>query len=99
MSIWTDEDAQFNSALCKRIAAARRARGLSQVDLAAAAGISYATVASVEQGQYRVGLNLLQRFADGLGLAATRLLRSNGGGEGSRSCQGPPTLPKSSPSL
>jgi transcriptional regulator with XRE-family HTH domain len=70
---WTAEDAAFNWELCKRVASARKAAGKTQATLAAQTGISYSTLCGIEQGRVRVGLTLLQRLADGLGISATTL--------------------------
>ncbi len=71
-----DEEAAFNLSLGRKLAARRQATGARQVDLASAMGCSCDFVDAVESGNYPIGLNLLQSFANALGVTAISLLRS-----------------------
>ncbi len=71
---WTAEDEAFNWALSKRIGQARRAAGKTQSAVARETGIKYSTICRIETGRARIGLDLLQRLADGIGVSATKLL-------------------------
>lgn len=59
-----------------RIATARRARGLSQQEFADAAGVSYATVRSVERGARYPSEASLDAMAAALGIDPSRLVTS-----------------------
>ena len=52
----------------------REARGLSQEELAALAGIHRTYVSSIELGKVRLGLEIAKKVADGLGAALSDLL-------------------------
>ena len=52
----------------------REARGLSQEELAALAGIHRTYVSSIELGKVRLGLDIAKKVADGLGLALGDLI-------------------------
>jgi transcriptional regulator with XRE-family HTH domain len=52
----------------------REARGLSQEELAAYAGIHRTYVSSIELGKVRLGLDIAKKVADGLGAALSDLL-------------------------
>jgi ribosome-binding protein aMBF1 (putative translation factor) len=52
----------------------REARGLSQEELAARAGIHRTYVSSIELGKVRLGLDIAKKVADGLGAALSDLL-------------------------
>ena len=52
----------------------REARGLSQEELAARAGIHRTYVSSIELGKVRLGLDIAKKVADGLGVTLSDLL-------------------------
>jgi transcriptional regulator with XRE-family HTH domain len=52
----------------------REARGLSQEQLAAQAGIHRTYVSSIERGKVRLGLDIAKKVADGLGVTLSDLL-------------------------
>jgi transcriptional regulator with XRE-family HTH domain len=60
----------------ERIATARRARRLTQSDLAAAAGLSHVTIRSIERGARRPSEDSLDAIAAALGMDPSRLLAS-----------------------
>lgn len=53
----------------KDIRAIRMKRGMSQTDLAAAAGITIANLSRIEAGKFSVGLDILNKIAIALGVA------------------------------
>jgi transcriptional regulator with XRE-family HTH domain len=63
----------------------REARGLSQEELAALAGIHRTYVSSIELGKVRLGLDIAKKVADGLGVALGELVAE---AEGTRSRRG-----------
>lgn len=56
-----------------RIAALRRAKGLSQADLGAAVGVTFQQIQKYESGINRVGAGRLQQIAQHLNVPVTRL--------------------------
>jgi transcriptional regulator with XRE-family HTH domain len=63
------------SKLFGRVARSRReARGLSQEELAARAGIHRTYVSSIELGKVRLGLDIAKKVADGLDVALSDML-------------------------
>jgi transcriptional regulator with XRE-family HTH domain len=52
----------------------RKARGLSQEEFAALAGIHRTYVSSIELGKVRLGLDVAKKVADGLGVQLSDLL-------------------------
>lgn len=52
----------------KRIAEIRKAKGLSQVKLAEAAGIDPGHIARIELGKYSTGIDVLSKIAEALGM-------------------------------
>src|SRR5687767_6983223 len=62
-----------------RIRALREGRGLSQRDLASAAGVSHTTLSQIERGEASPTLAVAGRIASGLGLSLSRLLRLDEG--------------------
>lgn len=55
------------SALCNQVAEARRVRGMTQADLATAAGVSRKTINTVERGVFVPSTILSLKLADVLG--------------------------------
>lgn len=65
----TDEKRQqYRIYIGKRIAEERAKLGLSQRDLAGIAGYDPATIAKIELGRWSVGIDVLGRIADAMGL-------------------------------
>lgn len=65
----TDEERQqYREYIGKRIAEERAKLGLSQRDLAGIAGYDPATIAKIELGRWSVGIDVLGRIADAMGL-------------------------------
>ncbi|WP_405786092.1 helix-turn-helix domain-containing protein [Streptomyces sp. NBC_00138] len=62
----------------RRVAAARRARRMTQADLALSAGVSYATVRGIERGARRPSENTLHALAAALGRDPSRLAAGGG---------------------
>ncbi len=69
---------QTATALPANLRALREAKGLTQVELAVAAGVSPATVFRVEAGK-RPRLDTLEQFAAVLGVSVTELIDSTAG--------------------
>lgn len=59
---------QYRTYIGKRIAEERAKLGLSQRDLAGIAGYDPATIAKIELGRWSVGIDVLGRIADAMGL-------------------------------
>jgi transcriptional regulator with XRE-family HTH domain len=57
------------------VAGARAKAGMTQAELASRAGIDEATIAALEQGQYRPDSHELSRLAEALGVDELELLR------------------------
>lgn len=65
----TDEEKQrYRTYIGKRIAEERAKLGLSQRDLAGIAGYDPATIAKIELGRWSVGIDVLGRIAEAMGL-------------------------------
>lgn len=65
----TDEEKQrYRTYIGKRITEERAKLGLSQRDLAGIAGYDPATIAKIELGRWSVGIDVLGRIADAMGL-------------------------------
>ncbi len=80
----------ISKAFGRVVRARREARGLSQEELAALAGIHRTYVSSIELGKVRLGLDIAKKVADGLGVAlgdlvadaeSTRFRRGKGPGK------------------
>lgn len=65
--------------LVNRLRVARAERGLSQTDLARAAGVSRQTISSIETGEYCPSALLAFRLARALGEPVDGLFRLEGG--------------------
>lgn len=63
-----DKKQQYREYIGKRIAEERAKLGLSQRDLAGIAGYDPATIAKIELGRWSVGIDVLGRIADAMGL-------------------------------
>jgi transcriptional regulator with XRE-family HTH domain len=63
----------------ERLREMRRARGLSQHDLARSAGVDPAYVGRLERGERAPGIDLVERLARALGAAAGEMLPSSPG--------------------
>ena len=63
-----DKKQQYREYIGKRIAEERAKLGLSQQDLAGIAGYDPATIAKIELGRWSVGIDVLGRIADAMGL-------------------------------
>lgn len=70
----TASDRGFYRALGQRVAAARRASGLTQTQLAEQLGIAQQTIAHYEMGRLRVAVALLPPMARALGVAVEDLM-------------------------
>ena len=71
----TDQDRVGELAeLGRRLREARRAKHLTQAELASLAGINRVTLAHVERGAAEVGVLRLRRLAEALGISAGQLL-------------------------
>ena len=57
------------------VAGARAKAGMTQAELASRAGIDEATIAALEQGQYRPESHVLSRLAEALDVDELELLR------------------------
>ena len=57
------------------VVGARTKAGMTQADLASRAGIDEATIAALEQGQYKPASHELSRLAESLGVDELELLR------------------------
>ena len=65
----TDEEKQqYRTYIGKRIAEERAKLGLSQTDLANLSGINRATIAKIELGRWSVGIDILGKIAEAMGL-------------------------------
>lgn len=62
------ENRGIRSAIGKRIKSLRLRRGMTQQDLADAAGITKANVSNIEAGKYSVGLDILNKIANAMGV-------------------------------
>lgn len=63
------ENRGIRSAIGKRIKSIRLQRDMTQQELATAAGITKANVCNIEAGKYSVGIDVLNKIADALGVS------------------------------
>jgi transcriptional regulator with XRE-family HTH domain len=70
----TASDRGFYRALGQRVAVARKASGLTQVQLAETLGIAQQTLAHYEMGRLRVAVALLPSLAKALGVTVEELM-------------------------
>lgn len=87
--LWTDmssTDQDFFKAMGTRISSARKARELTQQDMADQLGIAQQTYAQYETGIRRIPASMLPKLAQDLGLTLEELM---GVGSGSRYKPGP----------
>ena len=63
------ENRGIRSAIGKRIKSIRLQRDMTQQELATAAGITKANVCRIEEGKYSVGIDVLDKIADALGVS------------------------------
>lgn len=63
------ENRGIRSAIGKRIKSIRLQRDMTQQGLATASGITKANVCNIEAGKYSVGLDVLNKIADALGVS------------------------------
>lgn len=63
-----DNKQQYRIYIGKRIAEERARLGLSQTELANLSGINRATIAKIELGRWSVGIDILGRIAEAMGL-------------------------------
>lgn len=63
------ENRGIRSAIGKRIKSIRLQRDMTQQELATAASITKANVCRVEEGKYSVGIDVLDKIADALGVS------------------------------
>lgn len=63
------ENRGIRSAIGKRIKSIRLQRDMTQQELATASGITKANVCRVEEGKYSVGIDVLDKIADALGVS------------------------------
>lgn len=63
-----EEKQQYRTYIGKRIAEERSKLGLSQRDLARLSGYDPATIAKIELGRWSVGIDVLGRIAEAMGL-------------------------------
>ena len=64
----TEEKKEYRIYIGKRIAEERAKLGLSQTDLANLSGINRATIAKIELGRWSVGIDILGKIAEAMGL-------------------------------
>jgi transcriptional regulator with XRE-family HTH domain len=67
--------AQYSDAVGRAIRQLRKARGLSQEELAYRAGVHRTYVGGVERGERNVTVDSLHKFATGLGVQASEILK------------------------
>jgi transcriptional regulator with XRE-family HTH domain len=76
---WTAAHLQRKSGHSRQLAhairASRRARGISQESLAAAAGIHRTYMSAIERGKVNVSLEVAARLAQGMGMRLSELAR------------------------
>jgi transcriptional regulator with XRE-family HTH domain len=65
---------EFLAALGARVRVLRAARGISQREVAAAAGIHRTVIGRIERGQVNFGVDFVRRLAHALGTTTTTLL-------------------------
>lgn len=70
----TPEDEEFYSALGQRIAKARKAQGITQVQLAQTLGISQQTIAHYEGGRLRLVASIIPLIANAIGSTVIELM-------------------------
>ena len=70
----TPEDEAFYAALGQRIADARKAQGITQVQLAKTLGVSQQTIAHYEGGKLRLVASLIPSIANAVGTTAIELM-------------------------
>jgi transcriptional regulator with XRE-family HTH domain len=70
----TPEDEVFYQALGRRIAEARKAQGITQVQLAKILGVSQQTIAHYEGGRLRLVASLLPQIARAIGMPVIELM-------------------------
>ncbi len=83
----TVRQADIVRAFAERLRGTRQAKGMTQRELAAKAHVTFSYVSRLEAGGAAPGIDLLERLADALGVAAADLLpppRSTGGPEAAR---------------
>ena len=70
----TDQDREFFEAFGKRMAALRRKRGLTQLELAEKLGYSQQQILSFEKGRRRMYVSALPKLASALGVPLEELV-------------------------
>ena len=70
----TPEDEAFYKALGQRIAEARKAQGITQVQLAEMLGVSQQTVAHYEGGRLRLAASMIPAIANAIGTTVIDLM-------------------------
>lgn len=73
----------FDVEVGARVRAVRKARGISQSDLAEAAGITFQQVQKYERGANRISASMLQRISRHLGVPMSELLGEAAGTQAS----------------
>lgn len=68
----TDIRAKFGD----RVRRMRKARGVTQLELAELVGVGRSYLSQIENGKRDPGLQLIKALADGLGTTASRLLQN-----------------------
>ena len=63
----------------KRIAELRKAKGLTQAQLAEKTGFSQSNIGRIETGRYSVGLDVLAKIAEALGASVELISKENDG--------------------
>lgn len=63
------ENRGIRSAIGKRIKSIRQQHDMTQQELATAAGITKANVCRIEEGKYSVGIDVLDKIAEALGVS------------------------------
>ncbi|MFZ4573118.1 MAG: helix-turn-helix domain-containing protein [Phycisphaerales bacterium] len=71
---WTDVDEALRSAGASRIAAARKAAGLTQKQLAAKVGVDQAQISRLERHPERSSLSFIMKVAAAIGVPTARLV-------------------------
>jgi transcriptional regulator with XRE-family HTH domain len=70
----TPEDEVFYKALGQRIAEARKAQGITQVELAKMLGVSQQTIAHYEGGRLRLVASMIPLIANAIGTTVVELM-------------------------
>ena len=74
-SVWCDDNPRSPDALTgKRLAQLRKRAGLTQQELAVAAGLYFTTISRIERGEHQPHMDTLQALATALNVSTADLL-------------------------